>query len=274
MTESLAKQKPRAALAALLLGLGLALSSCGLGGDGPDPTAGWTAEKLYAEAKAELSAGNLAQATRLFGRLESRYPFGRYAQQAQLELAYGHYRLGEKEQALSTLERFSKMYPSSPAMDYVFYLRGLIHFNDQLGLLVKLGGQSLADRDLKASRQAYDAFRVVLERYPESAYADDARQRLRYLVNTMAEGELSIAKFYWIRGAHVAAANRAQQLLQQFPDTPAIEEALVVLILASRELGLTQQADDAERVFKHNYPNSGKLVAGLSKESRWWEFWR
>jgi outer membrane protein assembly factor BamD len=159
-------------------------------------------------------------------------------------------------------------------MDYVFYLRGLIHFNDQLGLLVKLGGQSLADRDLKASRQAYDAFRVVLERYPESAYADDARQRLRYLVNTMAEGELSIAKFYWIRGAHVAAANRAQQLLQQFPDTPAIEEALVVLILASRELGLTQQADDAERVFKLNYPNSGKLVAGLSKSSRWWEFWR
>ena len=177
MTESLAKQKPRAALAALLLGLGFAVSSCGLGSDGPDPTAGWTAEKLYAEAKAELSAGNLAQATRLFGRLESRYPFGRYAQQAQLELAYGHYRLGEKEQALSTLERFSKMYPSSPAMDYVFYLRGLIHFNDQLGLLVKLGGQSLADRDLKASRQAYDAFRVVLERYPNSAYADDADRK-------------------------------------------------------------------------------------------------
>ncbi len=146
------------------------------------------------------------------------------------------------------------MYPSSPAMDYVFYLRGLIHFNDQMGLLVNLGGQSLADRDLKATRQAYDAFRVVLERYPESSYADDARQRLRYLINTLAEGELTIAKFYWIRGAHVAAANRAQQLVQQFPDTPAVEEALVILILASRELGLKQQADDAERVFKLNYP--------------------
>ncbi|NCX44996.1 MAG: outer membrane protein assembly factor BamD [Betaproteobacteria bacterium] len=251
-----------------------ALAACGLGSDGPDPTSGWTAEKLYAEAKAELSAGNLAQATRLFGRLESRYPFGRYAQQAQLELAYGHYRLGEKEQALSTLDRFSKMYPTSPAMDYVFYLRGLVHFNDQMGLLVKLGGQSLADRDLKATRQAYDAFRVVLERYPDSAYVEDSRQRLRYLVNTMAEGELTIAKFYWTRGAHVAAANRAQQLIQQFPDTPAVEEALVVLILAARELGLSQQAEDAERVFKLNYPESRKLLSRLDNESRWWEFWR
>lgn len=274
MNNRTARRKPSALLAGLMLGLAVSLSACGLGSDGPDPTSGWSAEKIYAEAKAELSAGNLAQATRLFGRLESRYPFGRYAQQAQLELAYGHYKLGEKEQALSTLDRFSKMYPSSPAMDYVFYLRGLVHFNDQMGLLVKLGGQSLADRDLKATRQAYDAFRVVLERYPDSSYADDARQRLRYLINTLAEGELTIAKFYWIRGAHVAAANRAQQLVQQFPDTPAVEEALVILILASRELGLKQQADDAERVFKLNYPESRKLATQLKLETRWWEFWR
>ena len=274
MNNRTARRKPSALLAGLMLGLAVSLSACGLGSDGPDPTSGWSAEKIYAEAKAELSAGNLAQATRLFGRLESRYPFGRYAQQAQLELAYGHYKLGEKEQALSTLDRFSKMYPSSPAMVYVFYLRGLVHFNDQMGLLVKLGGQSLADRDLKATRQAYDAFRVVLERYPDSSYADDARQRLRYLINTLAEGELTIAKFYWIRGAHVAAANRAQQLIQQFPDTPAVEEALVVLILAARELGLKQQADDAERVFKLNYPESRKLATQLKLETRWWEFWR
>ena len=274
MTDRSARRKPSALLAGFFLAVSLTLSGCGIGSDGPDPTSGWTAEKLYAEAKAELSAGNLAQATRLFGRLESRYPFGRYAQQAQLELAYGHYKFGEKEQALSALDRFSKMYPSSPAMDYVFYLRGLVYFNDQMGLLVKLGGQSLADRDLKATRQAYDAFRVVLERYPDSSYAEDARQRLRYLVNTLAEGELTIAKFYWIRGAHVAAANRAQQLIQQFPDTPAVEEALVVLILAARELGLNQQADDAERVFKLSYPESRKLSTRLSNESRWWEFWR
>lgn len=274
MTHCPDKPRPKFAWLSLWLAASLALGSCGIGSEGPDPTAGWTAEKLYSEAKAELSAGNLAQATRLFGRLESRYPFGRYAQQAQLELAYGHYRLGEKEQALATLDRFSKMYPSSQAMDYVFYLRGLVHFNDQMGLLVKIGGQSLADRDLKASRQAYDAFRVVLERYPDSSYAEDSRQRLRYLVNTMAEGELSIAKFYWVRGAFVAAANRAQQIVEQFPDTPAIEEALVVLILATRELGLQQQAEDAERVFKLNFPNSQKLANRLNKQSAWWEFWR
>lgn len=274
MSDCPLKRRLKLAALGFSIATSLALGSCGIGNEGPDPTAGWTAEKLYAEAKAELSAGNLAQATRLFGRLESRYPFGRYAQQAQLELAYGHYRLGEKEQALSTLDRFAKMYPSSPAMDYVFYLRGLVHFNDQMGLLVKLGGQSLADRDLKASRQAYDAFRVVLERYPESSYAEDSRQRLRYLVNIMAEGELSIAKFYWIRGAFVAAANRAQQLIQQFPDTPAVEEALVVLILATRELGLEQQAEDAERVFKLNYPKSQKLATRLQSETAWWEFWR
>jgi outer membrane protein assembly factor BamD len=250
------------------------LVACGLGSEGPDPTAGWSAEKIYAEAKAELSAGNLAQATRLFSRLESRYPFGRYAQQAQLELAYGHYRLGERAQALSTLNRFAKMYPSSPAMDYVFYLRGLVHFNEQMGLLVKLGGQDLADRDLKAAREAYDAFRVVVEQYPESRYAEDARLRLRYLVNNMAAGELSIARFYWLRGAHVAASNRAQALIRQFPDTPAVEEALAILALSSKALGLGQQAEDAERVFRLNYPKSTRLDNPTFDESPWWQFWR
>jgi len=260
-----------------VFGLGLAfslLTACGLGNEGPDPTAGWSAEKIYAEAKAELSAGNLAQATRLFSRLESRFPFGRYAQQAQLELAYGHYRLGEREQALSTLSRFAKMYPTSPAMDYVYYLRGLVHFNEQMGLLVKLGGQSLADRDLKAAREAYDAFRVVVEQYPESRYGDDARLRLRYLLNNMAEGELAIARFYWLRGAHVAASNRAQGVIRQFPDTPAVEEALAILTLSSRELGLKQQAEDAERVFRLNYPKSTRLDGPDRGEGRWWEFWR
>jgi outer membrane protein assembly factor BamD len=258
-----------------VLGLAAAyLVACGLGSEGPDPTAGWSAEKIYAEAKAELSAGNLAQATRLFGRLESRYPFGRYAQQAQLELAYGHYRLGEQAQALSTLNRFAKMYPSSPAMDYVFYLRGLVHFNEQMGLLVKLGGQDLADRDLKAAREAYDAFRVVVEQYPESRYAEDARLRLRYLVNNMAAGELSIARFYWLRGAHVAASNRAQALIRQFPDTPAVEEALAILALSSKALGLGQQAEDAERVFRLNYPKSTRLDNPTFDESPWWQFWR
>lgn len=252
----------------------LALAACGLGGEGSDPTAGWSAEKIYAEAKAELSAGNLAQATRLFARLESRYPFGRYAQQAQLELAYGHYRLGEREQALATLNRFAKMYPTSPAMDYVFYLRGLVHFNEQMGLLVKLGGQNLAERDLKAARSAYDAFRVVVEQYPDSRYGDDARLRLRYLVNNMAAGELSIARYYWLRGAHVAASNRAQDLIRQFPDAPAVEEALVILVLSSRALGLKQQAEDAERVFRLNYPRSTRLEKPDQGESRWWEFWR
>jgi outer membrane protein assembly factor BamD len=250
------------------------LVACGLGSEGPDPTAGWSAEKIYAEAKAELSAGNLAQATRLFSRLESRYPFGRYAQQAQLELAYGHYRLGERAQALSTLNRFAKMYPSSPAMDYVFYLRGLVHFNEQMGLLVKLGGQDLADRDLKAAREAYDAFRVVVEQYPESRYAEDARLRLRYLVNNMAAGELSIARFYWLRGAHVAASNRAQALIRQFPDTPAVEEALAILALSSKALGLGQQAEDAERVFRLNYPKSTRLDNPTFDKSPWWQFWR
>jgi outer membrane protein assembly factor BamD len=241
---------------------------------GKDETARWSPERLYAEAKQEASAGNYDKAVKLLERLEGRAAGSMLAQQAQIERAYYLWKSGEKAQALSTLERFIKLHPTSAALDYVLYLQGLVNFNDNLGLLGNLAGQDISQRDQQASRDSYQSFRQLVEQFPQSTYAEDARQRMNYIVNSLAAYEVHVARYYLRRGAYVAAANRAQQAVQEFQRSPSTEEALIILAQSYDKLGLVALRDDTERVLKTNFPNATMNVDVFGKQtSAWWKLW-
>lgn len=264
----------RRGLLSLFVVCAVLLSACSTT-DGYDNTLGWSPEKLYAEAKGEISSNNWAAAIKLLEKLESRYPFGRWAQQAQIDLAYVHYKDNERVLALAAVERFLKLHPNHLALDYVYYLKGLINFNEQQGLMANLGQQDLSERDMRASREAFDAFKEVVVRWPDSKYAPDAADRMTYLVNSMARGELHIARYYYKRGAYVAAANRAQNVLRQYRDSPSLEEALYIMHTSYERLGLVDLRDDIARVFKLNFPQSDLLARGYAADDRsWWQVWR
>ena len=239
-----------------------------------DETARWSPERLYAEAKEEAAAGSYEKAIKLYERLEGRAAGTLLAQQAQLERAFLLWKSGEKAQALSTLERFVKLHPTSPALDYALYLQGLVNFNENLGLFGSLASQDLSERDQLASRDAYQSFRQLTEQFPQSTYADDARLRMNYIVNSLAAYEVHVARYYYRRGAYIAAANRAQHALQEFQQSPAAEEALFIMMQSYDRLGLTLLRDDAARVLKASFPNSTIAANGLgNKRSRWWQLW-
>jgi len=224
-----------------------------------DPTTKWDADKLYAEARLELSSGSWQKARDLFQKLESRYPFGRHAQQALMEIAYTYYKEGETAQAIQTADRFIRQYPNHPNVDYVYYLKGLASFSEDLGFLGRLLNQDISERDAKAARESFDAFKDLVTRFPESRYADDARARMRFLVNTQAQGELNVAKFYYSRKAYLAAIQRAQTVVRDFQRTPAVEEALFLMARSYDELQLKDLQSDTERVLATNFPKSRYL---------------
>jgi outer membrane protein assembly factor BamD len=257
-----------------VLASALLLSACGSLSSDKDETKNWSAEKLYSEAMDELSSGGYDKSVTLFEKLESRYPFGVYAQQAQMEIAYAHYRADEQPEAIAAVERFIKLHPNHPNVDYLYYLRGLINFNDKLGPLDFISNQDQTERDPKAAREAFDSFKLLVDRYPDSKYAPDAIMRMKYLVNTMAKYEVHVGNYYYRRGAYVAALNRAQTVVKQFTGTPATEDALYLMMRCYDRLGEPDLRDDTARVFKANYPNS-TLVAdgGRIKPKAWWQFW-
>jgi outer membrane protein assembly factor BamD len=226
-----------------------------------DPTSKLSAEQLYADAKSELAAGNWARARELFGKLEARYPFGRYAQQAQIEVAYAFYKEGDSAQAIAACDRFLKLNPNHPFADYVLYLKGLATFTDELGLLGKTLGMDPTTRDPKAMRDAFEVFRELVGRYPDSVYAADATARMNYLVTAMAQSEVNIARFYLDRGAYVAAVQRAQGAVRDYSGTPAAEEALWIMMRSYDDLGMPQLRDDTRRVLEANFPGSRYLAS-------------
>lgn len=251
----------------------VALSGCGLFGNKQDESKNLSAAQLYAEAKEELTNGGYENSVKLFERLESRFPFGPYAQQAQLEIAYAYYKQGDQAQALAAVERFIKLHPNHANLDYMLYLRGLITFNDSLGFLNFIANQDITERDPKASRDSFDAFKQLVIQFPDSKYTPDALLRMKYLVNALAQYDLHVAKYYLRRHAYLAAANRAQAAIKEYPDAPAVEEALFVLVKAYDAMGLTELRDDANRVFLHNFPNSAYLDNKGVKDKAWWKFW-
>ena len=262
-------------LGSLALAATLALGGCGLLPEVQDETAGWSAQRIYAEAKDELNSGNYERAVKLFEALESRYPFGRYAQQAQLEVAYAYYKDNEPISAIAACDRFIKLHPNHPNVDYAYYLKGLANFNDDLGILGNLSmlgireAQDMSERDPRAAREAFQTFKELVTRFPESKYAEDATARMKYLVNALAGNEVHVAKYYLKRQAYVAAANRAKEVLKTYPEAPALEEALAIMVVSYDKLGLTDLRDDAQRVLTLNFPNS-KYTKGVNLEGRPW----
>ncbi len=242
-----------------------------------DETKGWSANKLYTEAKTYLTEGNYEKAVKMYEKLEARYPYGRYAQQAQLEVAYAYYKDKDTASAIAAADRFIKLHPNHPTVDYAFYLKGLANFNDDLGLLGSLAekftGQDMTERDPKASRDSFDAFRDLVTRFPDSKYAEDSIARMNYLVNSLAAHEVHVARYYMRRGAYVAAANRVQYSVKTYPKAPANEEGLLILVQAYDKLGMTDLRNDAERVMKTNFPDSKYLNGKTTKDARWWQIW-
>ena len=234
----------------------LAIAGCGSTSSKYDKTANWSAEQLYADAKAEISSGGWKEARERLTAIESRYPFGVYAQQALLELAYVNWKDGENEQALAAIDRFQQLYPNHPGTDYALYLKGLINFTPQSAFMSNITGQDPAERDPKGLRASYDAFNELIKRYPDSKYARDAELRVNWLVNTIAMNEVYVARYYYERGAYVAAANRAQTVITDFEGAPATEEALYLMVQSYDKLGMTDLKNDAQRVYDKNFPNS------------------
>lgn len=252
----------------------MAFVLAGCGSTPHDETAGMSTTKLYEEAKSEISVGNWERATKLYERLEARAAGTPLAQQAQIDLAYAQYRSGEKALALATIERFIRLHPSSPALDYAYYLQGLINFNDNLGLFGRLSRQDLSERDQRASRDAYQSFRQVVTLFPDSKYAPDGQLRMNYIINSLAQYEVHVARYYYRRGAYVAAANRAQQAVQEFQTSPAAEEALYIMALSYDKLAMPELRDDAQRVLTSNFPESRFLTDGfVAPERPWWQLW-
>lgn len=264
----LARDAARAAAIALAA---LVLAGCNLLPEVKDETAGWSAERFYTTAHDELLSGNYTRAIKLFETLEARYPYGRYAQQALLEGAYANYRAGETTNAVAAADRFIRTYPNHPSVDYAYYLKGLVHFREDQGLLGYLYETDLSERDPKAMKESFLAFKELAQKFPESRYAEDAQIRMRYLSNALGMYEVHVARYYYNRGAFLAAANRAQASLLSYPAVPANEDALDVLVKSYEKLGLAQLADDSRRILQKTYPQSRYLSAAPAKP--WWRFW-
>lgn len=258
--------------AGMFLAMGLFLSGCA--NTTKDATASWTPEKIYSEARGEANSGAWDKAIGFYEKLEGRAAGTLLAQQAQIDKAYAQYKTGDKIQAVAALERFIRLHPASPALDYAIYLKGLINFNDNLGLFSFLTQQDVSERDQKAAKDSFEAFKDLTVRFPDSKYVPEARQRMLHIVNALAASEVHVARYYASRGAHVAAVNRAQQAIAEYQGVPALEDALLILVSSYDALGMTTLRDDAKRVLDKNYPQSARLKSEAAKKgSSWWRLW-
>ena len=253
--------------------LALALSGCGLFSDTKDLRKDWGAAEFYKAAKEEFDNGNWAAAIKIYEELESKYPYGRFAQQAQLEVAYSYYRQGEAAQAISAIDKFTKTHPNHENIDYALYLRALVNFKEDLGPFTRLARQDLADRDPKAARESFEGFKELATRFPTGRYAADARERMAYLVEALARHEIKVARYYLNRGAYLAAANRSQDAITRFPNSPVHREALDIMIEAYDRMGMSELRDDARKVLAKNFPADRMAKEGQNREKPWYQFW-
>jgi len=260
------------AVSAHTVALACLLSACS--STPTDPTAEWSPNKIYAEAKDELSTGAYDKAIALFEKLEGRAAGTPMAQQAQLDKAYAQFKSGEPVLAVATLERFMKLHPASPALDYALYLKGIVNFNDDLGMFSAVTRQDLSERDQKAGKDSFESFKELVTRFPDSRYTPDATARMGYIVNTLAQSEVHVARYYYQRGAYLAAVNRAQTAITDYAQVPATEEALYILVKSYEALGLSDLSKDARRVLDASFPQSNYLTPGFkTKSDPWWKLW-
>ena len=262
----------------LVVTLGLALAGCAstqpIDKDA-QATQDWSVEKLYTEAQDELNSRNYTRALKLYELLQSRFPTGIYALQARLDAAYAYYKDEQPAMALAEVERFEKLYPQSQNLDYAMYLKGLILFNEDKSFVNKLAAQDWSDRDPKANREAYAAFAQLVERFPESRYAEDAKDRMAKLVDALAGNEMAVARYYMNRGAYLAAIKRSQKIIAQFQNTRFVEEALAIMELSYKRIDRPQLAADTRRVLEQNFPQSPYLKQDWKADmAPWWRYWK
>ena len=258
--------------AALLATLALTTACAGKGYKKIGPNS--SAQEIYAEARDEMDVSGYDKAIPLWEQLEGKAAGTPLAQQAQLEKAYAYYKGGDRPSAIAAIARFEKLHPTSPAMDYALYLKGLVNFNDDLGILGFISKQDLSERDQNAAKLSLQAFNELLRRYPQSKYAEDAEKRQRYIINSLAQSEVNVARYYYSRKAYVAAINRAQTAIKDYNGTPAQEEALYYLVKSHEALGMKGLADDARRVYAATYPKGQMLNTGpKGVDKPWWQPW-
>lgn len=253
----------------------LLFSGCGLLPEQKDKTAGWSAQKLYTEATEALHDQNYKTAIEYYQKLESRYPFGRYAHQSQINAAYAHYRNEEPDAALAAIERFIKLHPDHPAVAYALYLKGLVNFDQNMGFFSRFLPTDTSQRDPRSIADSYNDFAELVRRFPETEYAEDAKLRMFYLRNMLARHEIHVARYYLDRGAWLAAVNRAQYVVEHYQYTPSVKDALVIMIIAYEKLGMDELYRDALRVLainekKGNFPTLEQGDKTLTE--RIWEY--
>jgi outer membrane protein assembly factor BamD len=260
---------------AFILITALTLSACAIFGNPnpPDETKGWAEQRLYAAGQEKMADKNYDKAIEYFQKLEARYPHGIYATQSQLEVAYAYFKKQEPVLCLSAIDRFIKLHPNHPNLDYAYYLKGLATFNER-GFMEKYTKQEINDRDPKSLRVSFNAFKELVERFPTSRYHKDATQRMIYLVNTLAMHEMHVARYYMQRKAYVAALNRARYVLETYPNSSSVEDALVTQISAYDAMDLTDLKNDTLRILKTNYPENPMVTGKINEDEKiWWKFW-
>jgi outer membrane protein assembly factor BamD len=258
----------------LLLLLLLTLSACASLQD-EDETLGWSQERLFQEGVSEMNLGGWETAIDYFEKLQSRYPFGKYTIQSQLNLVYCYYKYDEPENAIAAANRFIRTHPRHPGVPYAIYLKGLSNFERNLGVISSLLPTDTSQRDPGKSVQAFKDFAELIRRFPDSVYADDAFQRMLYLRNNLARHELSVAQYYMRRGAFLAAANRAEYVVANYQRTPAVRDALGIMVDAYTRLGMEELVEDTQRVIALNEANGSLIADPRDAIDRGWlgNFW-
>jgi len=234
------------------------LTACSLLPKEVDETIGWSAQKFYSEASFAMSDGDYEEAIKYYEGLEARYPFGKYAIQSQLDVAYAYYKNGDEESAIAATDRFIKLHPRNPFVDYAYYLKGIVNFNRNLTFITRFIPTDTSQRDPGASLDSFNDFEELIRRFPQSKYSPDARKRMLYLRNNLAKHEIHVANYYMKRGAYLAAANRCVTVVEQYQRTPAVRDALQIMIQAYGKLGLDKLVTDTQRVLALN-EKSGAL---------------
>ncbi len=234
-----------------------------------------SAESLYTAAKVKFDEKTYDAAIKKYEVLQSRYPYGRYAQQSMLEMAYSYYKQGEPAPAIGAADRFIKQFPNNPHVDYAYYLKGLANFSGDAGILTTLDGNSASDRDPELSQESFNSFKELITRFPDSQYTPDAKLRMQYLANQLAKHDLHIANYYLRRGANIAAVNRAQDVITLYPNSPATRGALLVMVRAYDAMGMVALRDDTQRVLNLNGGSDAATAAAIAADKKsWWQFWR
>ncbi|MFK5913456.1 MAG: outer membrane protein assembly factor BamD [Woeseiaceae bacterium] len=250
-------------LSALLLAA--FLTGCASSGGIDDETYGLNVSELYQEAKRLLTTGEYSSAIQYYEKLESRFPYGTYAERARIEMAYAFYKDGQPETAIVAADRFIKLHPNHKSVDYAYYLRGLASFNNSISFMDKLFDQEPSERDPKSVRKAFKYFADLIKRFPKSRYTPDSIKRMKELRESLARYEIHVASYYQRRGAHLAVANRAKYVIENYQGSRAIPDALALMVESYRTLGMPDLAQDAFRVLELNHPEHKKTKALKTK---------